>query len=63
VLFILYVLFLADAWKKQHWDAKRGILLFVLAVLPTGGFFAERMLAREEREGWTPAAAPEKAAV
>ncbi|WP_377269338.1 DUF3817 domain-containing protein [Peterkaempfera sp. SMS 1(5)a] len=63
VLFILYLLFLADAWKKQRWDARRGVLMFVLSVLPTGGFFAERMLAREELEGWTPAAAAEKAAV
>lgn len=62
VLFILYLLFLADAWKKQAWDARRGVLMFVLSVLPTGGFFAERMLAREEREGWTPTGAAEKAA-
>ncbi|GAA5010779.1 DUF3817 domain-containing protein [Kitasatospora paranensis] len=55
VLFILYLVFLALAWQQQRWDAKRGVLLFVLSVLPTGGFFAERMLAREER-GEVPAA-------
>ncbi|MCU7822794.1 DUF3817 domain-containing protein [Kitasatospora sp. DSM 101779] len=55
-LFVLYVVFLALAWQQQRWDAKRGILLFVLSVLPTGGFFAERMLAKEER-GEVPAAA------
>ncbi|WP_441250212.1 DUF3817 domain-containing protein [Kitasatospora sp. McL0602] len=49
VLFILYVVFLALAWQQQRWEPKRGILLFVLSVLPTGGFFAERMLAKEER--------------
>ncbi|MER5637646.1 DUF3817 domain-containing protein [Kitasatospora sp. NPDC002227] len=49
VLFVFYVVFLALAWQQQRWDRKRGILLFVLAALPTGGFFAERMLAREER--------------
>ncbi|MFJ6213066.1 DUF3817 domain-containing protein [Streptomyces sp. NPDC092296] len=63
VLFVLYLLFLADAWKKQRWDARRGVLMFVLSVLPTGGFFAERMLAREEQEGYAPAGgAAEKAA-
>ncbi|WP_371499222.1 DUF3817 domain-containing protein [Kitasatospora sp. NBC_00374] len=56
VLFILYLVFLALAWQKQRWDARRGIVLFVLSVLPTGGFFAERMLAKEER-GEYPAAA------
>ncbi|MEV4556552.1 DUF3817 domain-containing protein [Kitasatospora sp. NPDC049285] len=49
ILFILYVVFLAQAWQQRRWEPKRGILLFVLSVLPTGGFFAERMLAREER--------------
>lgn len=48
MLFILYVVFWIMAWQTQKWDAKRGILLFVLSVLPTGGFFAERMLKKEE---------------
>ncbi|BFV57259.1 DUF3817 domain-containing protein [Kitasatospora sp. CMC57] len=48
-LFVLYVVFLALAWQKQRWDAKRGATLFVLSVLPFGGFVAERMLAKEER--------------
>ncbi|MFJ8043136.1 DUF3817 domain-containing protein [Kitasatospora sp. NPDC096147] len=60
-LFVLYVVFLALAWQKQRWDAKRGIVLFVLSVLPFGGFAAERMLAKEERgeypAGGQPAAA------
>jgi integral membrane protein len=49
MLFIAYVVFLALAWQKQQWPAKRALLLFVLSVVPTGGFFAERMLAKEER--------------
>ncbi|MEU1286273.1 DUF3817 domain-containing protein [Kitasatospora sp. NPDC005856] len=57
VLFILYVVFWIQAWQAQKWDAKRGVLLFVLAVLPTGGFFAERMLGREERGEPKPATA------
>jgi integral membrane protein len=47
VLFILYVLFWADAWNRTRWARGRAALYFVLSVLPTGGFFAERMLARE----------------
>lgn len=47
VLFILYVVFWADAWNKTKWPLRRAALFFVLSVLPTGGFFAERMLRRE----------------
>ncbi|GHJ36099.1 DUF3817 domain-containing protein [Streptomyces sp. TS71-3] len=50
VLFILYVLFWLDAWKRAKWSKGTGILYFVLAVLPTGGFFAERRLRRESRD-------------
>jgi hypothetical protein len=50
VLFILYVLFWADSWNRARWPLGRGLLYFVLSVLPTGGFFAERMLARECEE-------------
>jgi integral membrane protein len=47
VLFILYVLFWADAWNRTKWPLRRAALYFALSVLPTGGFFAERMLRRE----------------
>jgi integral membrane protein len=47
VLFIIYVLFWADAWNRARWSLGRSALYLVLSVLPTGGFFAERMLARE----------------
>ncbi|WP_329498154.1 DUF3817 domain-containing protein [Kitasatospora herbaricolor] len=60
ILFILYVVFLILAWQQQKWDLKRGALLFVLSVLPTGGFFAERMLAKEERGEYPPAPAAER---
>ncbi|WP_255952013.1 DUF3817 domain-containing protein [Streptomyces odontomachi] len=46
VLFILYVVFWLDAWNRTKWTAGTGILYFVLSVLPTGGFFAERKLRR-----------------
>lgn len=47
ILFILYVLFWGDAWNRTKWPLKRAGLYFALSVLPTGGFFAERMLSRE----------------
>jgi integral membrane protein len=47
VLFILYVIFWADAWNRTKWSQKTAALYFVLSVLPTGGFFAERKLRRE----------------
>ncbi|GAA0360708.1 DUF3817 domain-containing protein [Streptomyces olivoreticuli] len=47
VLFIIYVIFWVDAWNKTKWSVKTAALYFILSVLPTGGFFAERMLRRE----------------
>lgn len=46
VLFVLYVIFWADAWNRTKWDKKTAGLYFLLSVLPTGGFFAERKLKR-----------------
>ncbi|CAL9295203.1 DUF3817 domain-containing protein [Streptomyces sp. SudanB182_2057] len=50
VLFILYVIFWADAWNRTKWSLKTAALYFVLSVLPTGGFFAERKLRREAED-------------
>ncbi|MFJ4829949.1 DUF3817 domain-containing protein [Streptomyces sp. NPDC088747] len=47
LLFVLYVIFWADAWNRARWNVGTGLLYFVLSVLPTGGFFAERKLRRE----------------
>jgi integral membrane protein len=47
ILFILYVVFWADAWNRAKWDLKTAALYFVLSVLPAGGFFADRRLRRE----------------
>ncbi|MFB7613032.1 DUF3817 domain-containing protein [Kitasatospora sp. NPDC056181] len=58
ILFILYVVFWIMAWQAQKWDVKRGALLFVLSVLPTGGFFAERLLKKEELGVAAPAREP-----
>lgn len=45
LLFILYVLFWLDAWNRTKWDAKTGILYFVLSVLPM-----RRLLRRPQAE-------------
>ncbi|MGW3140809.1 DUF3817 domain-containing protein [Streptomyces sp. NPDC001139] len=45
-LFLLYVLFWADAWNRTKWPLRTAAVYFVLSVLPTGGFFAERKLKR-----------------
>ncbi|WP_369172425.1 DUF3817 domain-containing protein [Streptomyces sp. R28] len=50
ILFILYVIFWADAWNRTKWSLKTAALYFVLSVLPTGGFFAERKLKREAED-------------
>jgi integral membrane protein len=47
VLFIGYVLLCADAWKRAGFSRGTGVLYLVLAVLPAGGFLAERRLRRE----------------
>ncbi|KJY43742.1 membrane protein [Streptomyces sp. NRRL B-1568] len=47
ISFILYVVFLADAWNRTKWPWTRAALYFALSIIPTGGFFADRMLRRE----------------
>lgn len=47
VLFILYGLFWLESWYRKKWSLGRAALYIVLSLLPTGGFFAERMLRRE----------------
>ena len=51
ILFVLYVIFWADAWNRIKWPFGRAALYFVLSVLPTGGFFADKMLRKEEDAG------------
>ncbi|MFD0317347.1 DUF3817 domain-containing protein [Streptomyces flavalbus] len=47
LLFVIYVIFWADAWNRAKWPLGTAALYFVLSVLPTGGFFADRRLRRE----------------
>ena len=50
ILFVLYVIFWADAWNRAQWPLKGAALYFVLSVLPAGGFFADRRLRREAED-------------
>lgn len=50
VLFVLYVALLAHVWYCTKWPLKRVAFFFVLAVLPFGGLYGDRVLKREERE-------------
>ncbi|MEU1709663.1 DUF3817 domain-containing protein [Streptomyces sp. NPDC005706] len=63
VLFVLYVLFWADAWNRARWSFGTAALYFVLSVLPTGGFFAERRLRREAESAVIAARARKEGAV
>lgn len=61
VLFVLYVVLWAFAWYRTRWGLLRAGLLFLLSVLPTGGFFAERTLRRESEESVAAARAAQDA--
>ncbi|MGJ3560977.1 DUF3817 domain-containing protein [Streptomyces sp. INA 01156] len=49
-LFVVYVLFWADAWNRAKWSLKTAAFYFLMSVLPTGGFFAERRLKAEAED-------------
>ncbi|MFE6163348.1 DUF3817 domain-containing protein [Streptomyces sp. NPDC056486] len=51
VLFTIYVLLLLDVWNRAKWPFKRVALFFVLAVLPFGGLYGDRLLKRDEEAG------------
>ncbi|MEU8890648.1 DUF3817 domain-containing protein [Streptomyces sp. NPDC048442] len=62
LLFVLYVLFWADAWNRTKWSLKTAAFYFVMSVLPLGGFFAERKLKAEGERAVIAARARKEAA-
>ena len=48
VLFILYVILLADAMRHCDWSVKRGALFFVASLLPFAPFFVEKSVREEQ---------------
>lgn len=51
VLFVTYVVLLADVWNRTKWPLKKVAVYFLLALPPFGGLWAHRMLGREEEAG------------
>jgi integral membrane protein len=47
LLFIAYVLLALDGRNQLKWPAKRTLWVLLMAVLPTGAFFAERSVRAE----------------
>jgi len=60
LLVVLFVAFLADAWYRTKWPVLKPAIYFVLSLIPFGGFYAERLLRREEEESLTTARAGEE---
>ncbi|MCS0606106.1 DUF3817 domain-containing protein [Streptomyces sp. LP11] len=50
VLFVLYVIFWADAWNRARWNFGKAALYFAYSIIPGGGFIIERALRRESED-------------
>ncbi|WP_030916055.1 DUF3817 domain-containing protein [Streptomyces sp. NRRL B-24720] len=51
VLFVIYMVLLLDVWSKTKWPFKRVALFFLLALLPFGGLYGDKVLKRYEADG------------
>lgn len=51
VLFVIYILLLLDVWSKTKWPLKRVAFFFLLALLPFGGLYGDKVLKRHEADG------------
>ncbi|MFD3543430.1 DUF3817 domain-containing protein [Streptomyces sp. NPDC058662] len=49
-LFVVYAVFLLDVWNRAKWPFKKVLLFFVLAMLPFGGLYGDKLLKREEAD-------------
>ncbi|MFI7352415.1 DUF3817 domain-containing protein [Streptomyces avidinii] len=61
VLFVLYAVFLLDVWNKAKWPFKKALLFFVLALVPFGGLYGDKILKRDEGDSVIAARAREAA--
>ncbi len=61
ILFLVYVVFLLDVWNKTKWPLKKAALFFVLALVPFGGLYGDKLLKREEGDSVIAARAREAA--
>ncbi|KMO97694.1 MULTISPECIES: DUF3817 domain-containing protein [Streptomyces] len=62
ILFVIYAVFLLDVWNKAKWPVKRVALFFLLALLPFGGLYGDKLLKREEADSVMAARARREAA-
>lgn len=44
VLFIIFCIFLALAWKKAHWSFQESVLFFIAALIPFGTFYTDKKI-------------------
>ncbi|MFJ7195426.1 MULTISPECIES: DUF3817 domain-containing protein [unclassified Streptomyces] len=51
VLFVIYAVLLLDVWSKTKWPLKRVAFFFLLALLPFGGLYGDKLLKRYEADG------------
>jgi integral membrane protein len=51
VLFVTYAVLLLDVWSKAKWPFKRVAFFFLLALLPFGGLYGDKVLKRYEADG------------
>ncbi|MER6251311.1 DUF3817 domain-containing protein [Streptomyces sp. NPDC001584] len=61
ILFVLYAVFLLDVWNKAKWPFKKVLLFFVLALVPFGGLYGDKLLKRDEGDSVIAARAREAA--
>ncbi|MEU0393209.1 DUF3817 domain-containing protein [Streptomyces sp. NPDC006208] len=50
VLFVIYAVLLLDVWAKTKWPLGRVGLFFLLALLPFGGLYGDKLLKRYEQD-------------
>ncbi|NXY94338.1 DUF3817 domain-containing protein [Streptomyces sp. BR123] len=62
ILFVIYTVFLLDVWNKAKWPLKKAALFFLLAVVPFGGLYGDKLLKREEADSVVAARARREAA-
>ncbi|MFE2143184.1 DUF3817 domain-containing protein [Streptomyces sp. NPDC059456] len=62
ILFVIYAVFLLDVWSKAEWPVKKVALFFLLALLPFGGLYGDKLLKREEADSVMAARARREAA-
>lgn len=48
VLFVLYMLALANVWLAERWSFKKVVIAFIASLVPFGPFILDKQLKKEE---------------